>query len=289
MKLNNPTVIERNVKCPFCGDEHAMLINKEDGMKTGIGLPAYGLKSLLRFMYLNIVHIAISGFRLFQITRKKAISTYIFCPACGNAASANAPEEIKQEAEEPKLYRIKTNKAVTGLSKGIAEYTGLPVLWVRICNILYAAMGIYFLIAICIPYKEDVEAGIVEHRKFAKAREGKWIFGICKGISNYTDIPVGWIRLFACIFAMYFIPVIVYIIAAVRVPFQEDVESGAAEHREFAKAKSGKWIFGICKGISNYSGIPVAWVRVLTCICGLAIGPAIAYIVAGLVIKKVGD
>ncbi len=222
MKLNNPTVIERNIKCPFCGDEHAMLINKEDGMKTGVGLPAYGLKSLLSFMYLNIVHIAINGLRLFQITRRKAISTYIFCPACGNAVSANAPEEIRREMEEPKLYRIKTNKAVTGLSKGIAEFTGIPVLWVRICNILYAAMGIYFLIAICIPFKEDVE-------------------------------------------------------------------SGAAEHREFAKAKTGKWIFGICKGIANYSGIPVAWVRVLTCICGLAVAPAIAYIVAGIVIKKVGD
>ena len=75
MKLSSPTVIERNVKCPFCGDEHAMLINKEDGMKTGVGLPAYGLRSLLRFMYLFIFHIAISGLRLFQITRKKAVST----------------------------------------------------------------------------------------------------------------------------------------------------------------------------------------------------------------------
>ncbi len=222
MKLNNPTVIERNIKCPFCGDEHAMLINKEDGMKTGVGLPAYGLKSLLSFMYLNIVHIAINGLRLFQITRRKAISTYIFCPACGNAVSANAPEEIRQEAEEPKLYRIKTNKAVTGLSKGIAEFTGIPVLWVRICNILYAAMGIYFLIAICIPYKEDVEAGVVDHRKFAKAGEGKWILGICKGISNYTDIPVVWIRLLTCFFSLTVVPAIAYLVVGVAFKKVED-------------------------------------------------------------------
>ena len=143
MKLYNPTVIERNIACPFCGDEHAMLINKEEGIKTGVGLPALGLRWLLRFMYLSIIQIAISGLSLFQVSQKKDISTYIFCPACGNSVSANAPEEIKLESEEPKLYRIKTNKSVTGLSKGIAEFTGIPVLWIRICNIFYAAIGVY--------------------------------------------------------------------------------------------------------------------------------------------------
>mgnify|MGYP001069047030 CR=1 FL=1 len=221
MILNSPTIIERDVKCPFCGYEHAMVINKEDKMRTGIGLPAYGLRSLLRFMYLFIFHIAISGLRLFQITQKKDICTYIFCPECGNTVSANAPEEIKQELEEPKLYRIKTNKVVTGLSKGISEFTGIPVLWIRICNILYAALGIYFLIAICIPFKEDVEAGNV-NRKFAKARKGKWLFGICKGISNYTDIPVVWIRIWACILGLSIVPVIAYIVMGIAFKREEE-------------------------------------------------------------------
>ena len=215
MILHEPTVIERNVKCPFCGYEHAMIISKEDKIKTGLGLPAYGLRSLFRLMYLGIFHIAISGFRIFQITQKKDTCTYIFCPDCGNTVSANAPEEIQQESEEPKLYRIKTNKVVTGFSKGLSEYTGIPVLWIRICNIVYAALGIYFLIAICIPYKEDVEAGIVDNRKFAKARKGKWIFGICKGVSNYTDIPVVWIRLWACLIGFLVLPVIAYIVMGI--------------------------------------------------------------------------
>ena len=56
MKLSSPTVIERNVKCPFCGDEHAMLINKEDGMKTGVGLPAsYALSVLLSLPQFHLV------------------------------------------------------------------------------------------------------------------------------------------------------------------------------------------------------------------------------------------
>lgn len=215
MKLSNTTVIERDVKCPFCDSPNAMIISREEGMKTGIGLPSYGLRSLLRFMYLSIIHIAISGFRMYQLTQKRAISTYIFCPACGNSASANPTQEIKQENEEPKLYRIKTNKVVTGLSRGIAEYTGIPVLWVRICNIFLAAVGIYFLVAACIPYKEDVEAGVVDNRKFAKAIKGRWIFGICKGISNYTDIPVVWIRIWMCIFGIALIPTIAYIVMGI--------------------------------------------------------------------------
>ncbi len=215
MKTDNPTVIERNVKCPFCGDEHAMLINKEDGTKTGVGLPSYGLRSFLRFLYLFILHIVLSGLRLFQITRKKDISTYIFCPNCGNSVSANAPQEIKQEAEEPKLYRIKNGKVVSGLSKGISEYTGIPVLWIRICNIFYAMTGIYFLIAACLTYKEDVEAGTIDNREFKKATRGKWLFGICKGISNYIDIPVVWIRIWACILGLCVIPLIAYIIVGI--------------------------------------------------------------------------
>lgn len=221
MKHGSPTVVERDVKCPYCDNPHALLINKTEGAKTGVGLPAYGLKSLLRFMYLFVFHIAISGLRLFQISRKKEDTTYIFCPTCGNSVSANAPEEIKQELEEPSLYRIKTNKVVTGLSKGIAEFTDIPVLWVRICNILYAAFGIYFLIAICIPYKEDVEEGVVDERKFSKAKDGKWLFGLCKGVSNYTDIPVVWIRIWACVLGAMVLPLIAYIVLGIVLKSEE--------------------------------------------------------------------
>ena len=215
MKSHESTIMERDVKCPFCGDEHAIIIHKENGMKTGIGLPAYGLQAFLGFLYLNILYVALHGFRFFQITRKYDSSTYIFCPACGNSVSANAQKEIIQESEEPHLYRIKTNKVVTGLSKGIAEYTGIPVLWIRICNLFLAASGIYFLIAACLPYKEDVESGMQDNRKFAKAQGGKWLFGICKGISNYTDIPVVWIRLWACLLIVTLIVPIAYLIMGI--------------------------------------------------------------------------
>lgn len=213
MKIDNPTVIKRDIQCPFCQYEHALLINKEDGMKTGIGFPAYGLRSFISFLYLFIFHIIINGFRLIQITHKKDVSTYIFCPACGNAVSANAPEEIKNESEGSKLYRIKTDKVVTGLSRGIAEFTGIPVLWIRICNIWHAVTGLYFFIAILLSYREDAEAGI-PHRKFAKAKKGKWIFGIIKGIANYADIPVVWLRFWLCFWGGVFL--ISIIVLAIR-------------------------------------------------------------------------
>jgi phage shock protein PspC (stress-responsive transcriptional regulator) len=48
-----------------------------------------------------------------------------------------------------------------GYCKGIAEYTGIPVLWIRIMTVLYGLTFIgtllYFFISICIPFKEDVE------------------------------------------------------------------------------------------------------------------------------------
>jgi len=222
MKPNNPTVVERDVKCPYCQSPNAILINKEDGMKTGVGLPAYGLKSLLCFMYLSIIHIAMNGLRLFQITRKKFTTSYIFCPECGNSVSANAPEEIKEENEAPKLYRIRKGKLVTGLSKGISEYTGIPVLWVRICNLAYAATGIYFLVAACISFKEDAEAGIVDDRKFVKAKNGKWIFGICKGVANYTEIPVVWIRIWTCILGLCVLPAIAYLVIGLAFKKEEE-------------------------------------------------------------------
>ena len=99
MILHEPTVIERNVKCPFCGYEHAMIISKEDKIKTGLGLPAYGLRSLLRLMYLGIFHIAISGFRIFQITQKKDTCTY------GNTAQKSRRDTARSDIIRPWINR----------------------------------------------------------------------------------------------------------------------------------------------------------------------------------------
>ena len=74
--------------------------------------------------------------------------------------------------------------------------------------VIYSLMVIpaflYFLISACIPSKEDVESGQIEERRYAIAKrgEGKWIFGLCKGFANYTDIPVAWVRVLAVFFGV---------------------------------------------------------------------------------------
>ena len=55
------------------------------------------------------------------------------------------------------------------------------------------------------------------HRTLYRSRRG-WIFGVCKGIANYADIPVGWIRLgtFVALLMTGFWPMfLLYIVAAI--------------------------------------------------------------------------
>lgn len=55
------------------------------------------------------------------------------------------------------------------------------------------------------------------HRTLYRSRRG-WIFGVCQGIANYADIPVGWIRLGAVVALLMtgFWPMfLLYIVAAI--------------------------------------------------------------------------
>lgn len=213
--FTNSTIILKDVHCPYCGDDNAFLINEKTTSVIGLRLPAFGLKFVLSLIYLSIVHIWIYGCKLIEVTKERTYVTYGFCPKCGNSYSAGAPEEVKNESEDPKLYKVRNGKAITGLCKGISEYTGIPVLWVRIMTVLYSftiiGAFLYFLIAACIPTKEDAENGLTD-KKFYKAKDGKVIMGLCKGFSEYTDIPVVWVRILTVILGLTVIGTILYFI-----------------------------------------------------------------------------
>ncbi len=55
------------------------------------------------------------------------------------------------------------------------------------------------------------------HRTLYRSRRG-WIFGVCKGVANYAEIPVGWIRL-AAVIALFVTGIwpmlLLYILAAI--------------------------------------------------------------------------
>ena len=71
--------------------------------------------------------------------------------------SANAPEEVRAEGEENKLYRTRRNKCIGGLSQGIADFLDISAAWVKFMNWIIILTGIYIVLAMHIPFKEDIE------------------------------------------------------------------------------------------------------------------------------------
>lgn len=212
-------VIIKDAHCPYCGSNDAFFISEKKSTVISMNFPpAYGLKFLLSLLYLSIVHIFINGFKYFEITRKTEYNRYGFCPKCGNAYPANAPLDMYENMTTQKLYKVRKNRVITGLCRGISDYTGISLLWIRIVTLLYAftVIGafVYFLVAACVPAIEDIESGIINEKRFRVARrgEGRVFFGLCKGFSNYTEIPVAWVRFLAVILAFTIIWLILYIV-----------------------------------------------------------------------------
>ncbi len=278
-------IIIKDVHCPYCGENEAFLISEKKSSVFSLNLPpAYGLKFLLSLIYLSIVHIFINGFKYFEFTKKTEYTRYGFCPKCGNTYPANAPAEVVEEVTNPRFCKIRKNKAVTGLCRGISEYTGISLLWIRIVTFMYCltVVGafIYFLVAACVPAKEDIESGEIHERVFKAAEKGKGrvLLGLCKGFSNYTDIPVAWIRFLAIILIFAVFPVILYLVFG----------TVCVKNKTFRLGRKGegKVFFGICKGYSEYADMPLWVVRVTAVIFGLTVICAIAYLVAGIILKK---
>ena len=268
MSKNNSSnnIIEKDIHCPYCNSDNALLINRTTSKRISIQFPAYGLKFLLSFLYLSIVHIFINGFKLIEAIKVFDNVTYGFCPKCGNSYSMGPPEAIKEEVQAPKFYKIKDGKVVMGICRGISEYTGIPLLWVRITTVLYGLTFIgtifYFLIGACVPFKEDADIGET-YKKFYRYNKGRDIMGLCKGFSVYTGIPVMWVRIFTLIFGATIIGTILYFFVSLFVPIKENVEQGIVKKKLY-KIKEGKVILGLCAGFSKYANMPLWLVRLLT-------------------------
>lgn len=226
---SNPTdVIVKDIHCPYCNKDNALMISKTTRKSISVQTPAYGLKWLLSVLYLSFLHIIVYGFKTIEFSKKIDSITYGFCPHCGNTYSMAPPAEIKEEVGEEKFYKIKEGKVITGFCKGVSEYTGISLLWIRIMTIFYGLTIIgtflYFLISFCIPFKEDAESDIP--KKFYTIQRGKVIMGLCKGISVYTETPVVWIRIMAVILIPTIIVPIAYFIVSAKLPDAEEIKNG---------------------------------------------------------------
>lgn len=154
-------IIMKDVHCPFCGSDKALLLSKTTSKKISIQFPAYGLKFILSLAFLSLIHVWINGYKLIEAVKEIENVTYGFCPECGNSYSMAPPEAIKEEVKDPKFYRVKKGMKIKGFCTGVSKYTGIPLLWIRIMGIIYAvasaglAVGFYFLVSSCIPFEED--------------------------------------------------------------------------------------------------------------------------------------
>lgn len=280
--------VVKDIHCPYCGSDNALLLSRTTSRRVSLQLPAYGLKFIFSLLYLSLVQIWINGFKLVEAIRVINTVTYGFCPYCGNTYSMAPPDVIKEEVKEPRFCKVKDGKVVMGLCKGISEYTGISLLWVRIMTVLYGLTVIgailYFLIGACLPFKEDAEKGVT-YQKLYRVRRGKDILGLCRGFSEFTGIPVMWVRIFTVLLSSAFIGIPLYFILSAFIPFKEDVEQGITRKKLY-KIKKGKIILGLCAGFSEYTNIPLWLVRLLTVVL---VVPMVLYWIIGAIVPTKED
>ncbi len=153
-------VIVKDVHCPYCDSDQAVLINRV--AEKGISLYFFygGLKFILCLMFLNLLYIYEHGFKFFEARKRIASTPYVFCPRCGNSFMMKAPEdESVHMPASPKFYRQREGKILGGLCRGISEYIDMPVWWIRLVMVIYCLLviGIIFYLAGCLGshYRED--------------------------------------------------------------------------------------------------------------------------------------
>lgn len=133
---NEQNVIERDIHCPYCDSDKALLISGLTDKRTILQLPDYGSRYWLSVFFTCGMHLLVHGIPMIEKKRVYEYTTYGFCPHCGKTYNAGVPAKISKEKVH-KLYRSSKNKVMLGLCSGIAEYTGLSVMLVRIMMIVY--------------------------------------------------------------------------------------------------------------------------------------------------------
>ena len=81
-------IMLKDIHCPYCNENGAILLSKTTSKKISLQLPAFGLKFLFSLFYLSIVHIFINGFKcrfshklkkLFALNEKIELIIFAYC------------------------------------------------------------------------------------------------------------------------------------------------------------------------------------------------------------------
>lgn len=134
---NAQTIIERDVHCPYCDSDKALLISEIADKRTVLKMPDLDRKYWLNTIFTFGLYAFVHGFPFIEKKRVYDYSTYGFCPHCGKTYNAGVPNSIKTEKRK-KVYRSLKDKKIFGICGGIAEYTGRNVKAIRIAMVIYA-------------------------------------------------------------------------------------------------------------------------------------------------------
>jgi phage shock protein PspC (stress-responsive transcriptional regulator) len=135
---NEQNVIQRDIHCPFCNGNQALLISGlAEKSSSLLCPPAYGLKYFLCVSFTFGIHAITHGLPMIEKKRRYEFATYGFCPQCGKKYDAGTPDSGSAKLEQPKFYKSLRQKKVMGICGGISEYTGLSLKLVRLGMVLH--------------------------------------------------------------------------------------------------------------------------------------------------------
>ena len=92
MNSNNQVIIERDMYCPYCESNSAVLISETIKGKKIIGCAPIGLKDGCLLWATGGCWMLISGLSLWDIKEEVTNRLYGFCPHCGNTYPVIKPE-----------------------------------------------------------------------------------------------------------------------------------------------------------------------------------------------------
>jgi phage shock protein C len=145
------------------------------------------------------------------------------------------------------LYRARDGM-IFGVCKGIADHFGFSVFWLRVIVIvaflltgIWPVAVLYVLAALIMkPALTTKPASVLTEeqshpRRLYRSRSGM-ILGVCKGIAEYFDLSVGWMRILALallILSGIWPVAILYVLAAFLLKPEPVVPIGSEEAEEF--------------------------------------------------------
>lgn len=92
MKNNNQVIIERDMHCPYCNENSAVLISETTKSKQVVGCAPVGVKNGCLLYVTGGCWAIISGFPIYDVKAEYTTNLYGFCPCCGNTYVVTKPE-----------------------------------------------------------------------------------------------------------------------------------------------------------------------------------------------------